>query len=142
MAGGRTTNTMSEMLVNMLRELSVAKTLPDADLEFLVGVETLLLSKLRQPLEAAAGQMPMSVGGGMGAMGGGQGAMPGPPPGMPPGMGDPAMGGGFPPPMMASAAPMDAPVPPPASQPGVPGLRAQPQISPDELARTLSNVGA
>lgn len=136
MAGGRTTNTMSEMLVNMLREISVAKTLPDADLEFLVGVETLLLSKLRQPLEAAAGQMPMSVGGGMGAMGGGApGGMPGgPPPG--------GASGGFPPPMMGMPPAMDAPVPPPASQPGVPGLRAQPQISPDELARTLSSVGA
>lgn len=138
MPGGRTTNTMSEMLVNMLRELTVAKTLPDADLEFLVGVETLLLSKLRQPLEAAAGQMPMSVGG-MGAMGGAPG-MGAPPPGPPPGMGAP--GGGFPPPMMGMPPAMDAPVPPPAAQSGVPGLRAQPQISPDELARTLSNVGA
>lgn len=139
MAGGRTTNTMSEMLVNMLREISVAKTLPDADLEFLVGVETLLLSKLRQPLEAAAGQMPMPVGGGMGAMGGGPGGMPpGPPPA---GMGASAPGG-FPPPMMGMPPAMDAPVPPPAGQPGVPGLRAQPQISPDELARTLSSVGA
>lgn len=142
MPGGRTTNTMSEMLVNMLREISVAKTLPDADLEFLVGVETLLLSKLRQPLEAAAGQMPMPVGGGMGAMGGAPGGTPGAPPaGPPPGMGMPG-GGGFPPPMMGMPPAMDAPVPPPAAQPGVPGLRAQPQISPDELARTLSSVGA
>lgn len=136
MAGGRTTNTMSEMLVNMIRDLSVAKTLPDADLEFLVGLETAILAKLRQPLEAAAGQVPMSVpgGGAGGAMPGGGGPMP------PPGMGAP--GGGFPPPMMGMPPAMDAPVPPPASQPGVPGLRAQPQISPDELARTLSSVGA
>lgn len=141
MAGGRTTNTMSEMLVNMIRDLSVAKTLPDADLEFLVTLETAILAKLRQPLEQAAGQVPMSVGGGMGAMGGGSpGGMPGgPPPGGMPGM---PPGGGFPPPMMSMPPAMDAPVPPPANQPGVPGLRAQPQISPDELARTLSNVGA
>lgn len=113
--GGRTTNTMSEMLTNMLREISVAKTLPDADLEFLVNLETTILGKLRQPLEAAAGQM--------GAVSAGL------PPGqqmeMPPLM---PMGPGM----------VDAPVPPPAGQ-EVPGLRAQPPgPSPDELARLMS----
>lgn len=127
--GGRTTNTMSEMLVNMLRDISVAKTLPDADLEFLVNVETSILAKLRAPLEAAAGQMPPGS------------VSPDTPPqspfAPPPGMG----------PMMPEAPVMGSPIPPPMGQPpvgaGVPGLRAQPPgPSPDELARIMGNVGA
>lgn len=112
--GGRTTNTMSEMLTNMLRDISVAKTLPDADLEFLVNLETNILMKLRQPLEQAAGQM------------GAAGAM------MPPAE-QPMI-----PPMMPMGPPVDAPIPPPAGQ-DVPGLRTQPPgPSPDELARLMS----
>lgn len=113
--GGRTTNTMSEMLTNMLRDISVAKTLPDADLEFLVNLETNILMKLRQPLEAAAGQM------------GGAAA------GMPPGE-QPMM----PPLMPMGPAVAEAPVPPPMGQ-EVPGLRNQPPgPSPDELARLMA----
>jgi hypothetical protein len=109
--GGRTTNTQSEMLTNMLRDISVAKTLPDADLQFLVELETQILMKLRQPLEAAVGQMGAVTAG------------------MPPGQ-QPSM-----PPLMPEAPPMDAPVPPPG---GVPGLRNQPPgPSPDELARLM-----
>lgn len=108
---------MSEMLTNMLRDISVAKTLPDADLEFLVNLETNILMKLRQPLEAAAGQM--------GAMAGG----------MPPGE-QPMI-----PPMMPMAPPIDAPIPPPVGQ-EVPGLRNQPPgPSPDELARLMAAGG-
>lgn len=115
--GGRTTNTMSEMLTNMLRDISVAKTLPDADLEFLVNLETNILMKLRQPFENAAGQLGEAAGG----MAPGQAPSL---PEMPPFMG---MGPGV----------ADAPVPPPAGQ-GVPGLRAQPTgPSPDELSRLL-----
>lgn len=130
--GGRTTNTQSEMLVNMLRDISVAKTLPDADLEFLVNLETAILSKLRAPLEAAAGQLPPGSADPNQFPGG-------PPPGaMPPGMGLP--------PMMPEAPPMGVPIPPPVGQPpvgGPPGLRAQPPSpSPDELARIMSNTGA
>lgn len=54
MAAGRSTNTMSEVLVNMLRELTVAKTLPDADLQFVVDLETQIIQKLRAPVDAAA----------------------------------------------------------------------------------------
>lgn len=54
MAGGRSTNTMDEVLVNILRELTVAKTMPDADLQFVVELETMILQKLRAPIDAAA----------------------------------------------------------------------------------------
>lgn len=110
--GGRTTNTMSEMLTNMLRDISVAKTLPDANLEFLISMETQILQFLRQPYDAAAGQLGDAAAG------------------MPPGQ-DPNL----PPLMPMGPAVPDAPIPPP---PGVPGLRQQPTgPSPDELARLL-----
>lgn len=106
--GGRTTNTMAEVLTNMLRDLSVAKTLPDADLEFLVELETQILMKLRQPLEQAMNQ-----------------SLPTPPeqqPNLPP--------------LMPMAPPVDVPMPPPGQT--VPGLRQQPPMpSPDELSRLL-----
>ena len=120
-SGARSTNTMSEVLTNMLRELSVAKTLPDSDLSFIVGLETSIITKLRAPIDAAAGQMPPGsmdpnmVPGQGGPGGGGLGPPPGPPPGPlgpPPGM---MMGG------------------------GPPGLRQQPQgPSPDELQRLMA----
>lgn len=60
----RSTNTMAEMLQSMLQDISVAKTLPDADLEFLVNLETTLLGKIREPLDQAG------VAGGAGGMAG------------------------------------------------------------------------
>ena len=114
MAAGRSTNTMSEVLVTILRELSVAKTLPDSDLQFLVDVETLILQKLRAPLDAAAAAMGPAAG-----------------PTLPPDQSQMA-------PMMPMAPPMDAPVPPPPAE-GPPGLRQQPPMpSPDELQRLLT----
>ena len=111
--GGRTTNTMTEMLTNMLRDLSVAKTLPDADLEFLVELETQILMKLRQPLEQAMNQSLPTGGSPM-------------PPEQQPNL----------PPLMPMAPPAETPVPPPGQT--VPGLRQQPPMpSPDELARLL-----
>jgi hypothetical protein len=117
MAGGRSTNTMSEVLVNMLRELSVAKTLPDSDLQFLVDVETIILQKLRQPLDMVAGGMAPGAAPTLPPMGAEQGMME---------------------PMMPMAPPVDVPVPPPPGE-GPPGLRAQPPMpSPDELQRLLT----
>lgn len=108
--GGRTTNTMSEMLTNTLRDLALAKTLPDANLEFLINLETQIISFLRQPYDAAAGQL--------------EGAAASMPPGQDPNL---------PPLMPMGPAIPDAPIPP-----GVPGLRAQPSgPSPDELSRLL-----
>jgi hypothetical protein len=45
---------MDEVLVNILRELTVAKTMPDADLQFVVDLETQIIQHLRAPLDAAA----------------------------------------------------------------------------------------
>lgn len=56
MASQRSTNTMAEFLQRMLGELAVAKTLPDADLQFLVGLETAILQKMREPVDALEGQ--------------------------------------------------------------------------------------
>jgi hypothetical protein len=136
--GGRTTNTMSEMLTNMLRDVSIAKTLPDADLEFLTNLEMTLLAKVREPTDQAAGQIPMGPDqGGAGAppatVPGGAPLPPGAPP-MPPGgqsmpglpgggmpQIDPAtlqqimaQQGGGPPPGPPGAPPMPMPMPPPA----------------------------
>lgn len=125
--GARSTNTMSEMLTDMLRNISVSKTLPDADLEFLVNLETVILTKLRAPLEAASGQLP-----GMAPPGGAPAGAPAPgmegmPAGPPPGMEQ----------MMPMAPPMDTPIPPPPQDvPGGPGSR--PVIPPDGLARLLA----
>lgn len=109
---------MAEFLQRMLGELAVAKTLPDADLQFLVGIETAILQKMREPVDALEGQsaavpgmeaaqaeaIPSGMGGGMG------GGAP-----MPGGMGMSGGGGG-----------------------GVPGLMSAPQaIPPDELRRML-----
>lgn len=113
-AAGRSTNTMTEVLTDILRQLAVAKTMPDADLEFLVELETMILGKLRSPLEAAAGQM--------GPAG----------PSVPPGPAGPGMDA-----MMPMAPPADTPIPPPEG--GPPGLRTQPPMpSPDELSRLMA----
>lgn len=73
MASSRSTNTMAEFLQRMLGDLAEAKTLPDADLQFLISLETSILQKLRAPIDALMGQMeggqnPMSAppGGGAG----------------------------------------------------------------------------
>lgn len=57
MAGTKTRNTMGEVLQGILQDISQAKTLPDADLEFLLNMETAILSKLRQPMEQMMGQL-------------------------------------------------------------------------------------
>jgi hypothetical protein len=93
-------NTMDEGLRKIAQDLTSLKMAPDADLEFLIGIETTILQKLRQPFENAAGQMApppgSAVEAGMGAgmemagaaeMGAGAGMMAGagagPPMGMP-----------------------------------------------------------
>lgn len=114
-AGGRSANTMAEALHAILAEISVAKTYPDADLEFLVNLETTILAEIRKPMEQAAGQIPGGA-----------------PSGPPAGPGGPGGGGQAPPMMMG---------PPPGTggPPGPPGLRAQPSMpSPDELQRMMA----
>lgn len=82
----RGTNTMQEALQRLLTDIAQMKTLADADLPWLVELESMVLNKIREPV--AAMQQP-----------GGALAQPtGPPPGMggPPGLpAGAAMGGGM-----------------------------------------------
>lgn len=114
MASGRSTNTMVEGLQNTLRDISMMKTAPDANLEFLAELELQILSFLRQPMEQA-----MTAGAGAGGAPGAGGTPMGPAP-APPGAGAPTGGG------------------PSFAGQGVPGLRTQPMPpSADELQRLL-----
>lgn len=92
MAVSRTTNTQVEALKGLIQQISDIKTFPDADLPFLLGLETEIISYIRKPMEDMVGQMPP----GAGAGGPGPGAAP-------PGMG-PEMGGGQMPPGMGMPA--------------------------------------
>lgn len=85
----RISNTMAEGLQTMLGSIATMKALPDADLQFLIELETGILKKLREPVDNMAGQL-QSVG----QNGPPPGGMPGGPPpgGMPPGMPMPPMG--------------------------------------------------
>lgn len=122
MASQRSTNTMQEFLQRMLGDLANAKTLPDADLQFLVGLETAILQKLREPVDALAGQTEA-----LGGMEQGQAEA------LPPM--DPAMtgGGGGGTPMPGGVGMSGA-----GGGPGLPGVMSAPQtIPPDELRRML-----
>lgn len=93
MAATRGTNTQAEALQRLLADISQIKTMPDADLEWLIQLETFILAKLREPIEQMSGQMqgmaagPPSPQPGMSPMGGGVpgGGMAGGPPGVMPG---------------------------------------------------------
>lgn len=100
----RASNTMVEGLTSIMSDIASMKAMPDGDLQFLIQLETMILKKLREPIDSMAGQM-----GGPGGMPEGAGPMPGmgpgstpPPPGPPPGppQGQP---GGPPRGMMAGA---------------------------------------
>jgi len=56
----RSTNTMGELLQRMLADLAQAKVLQDADLPFIVQLETIIVSKLRDPMTKMqeAGMLP------------------------------------------------------------------------------------
>lgn len=119
---------MAEGLQSMLNDLGGMKVAPDADLEFIIGLETAIIGKLREPLDAAAHQVPgmnpatmggQSPGGGPPVPGGGA-------PGMPPGMMDPAAIQAMLPPAM------------PQQGAGVGGLRSTPAMpNPDEIRRMI-----
>ena len=56
----RSTNTMQEALQKMLRDIADMKTLPDADMPFLVQLENMILARMKQPVDdlRAQGQLP------------------------------------------------------------------------------------
>lgn len=58
MAASKSVNTMAEILKGVMQDLQLAKMMPDADLSFLVSLETQILSYLKQPLQNMAGQLP------------------------------------------------------------------------------------
>lgn len=107
---------MSEGLQKIAQDITALKMTPDADVSFLIGLETQILQKLREPFEAASGQM-------------------GPPPGNAVDMGAqmadasvmPGGGGGVP----AGAAGPGGPMP------AAPG----PRFAPDVMRRALSGMG-
>lgn len=131
--------TQAEELQKMLGTISQIKTKPDADLPYLIGLESMILTKLREPFvqaqQAAYGQA-TGLQPGMGAP---QGApmMPGPP-----GMGAPPIMQGSP--GAPPGAPQIMPGPggagvAPGPGGGVAGLMGMPSLPPiDELRRVLS----
>lgn len=125
--GTRDTNTMMEALRGVLQDLAFISTLPDADLEFVSGLQNTILQKVREPIMAYQQQVAQNSGmGGVPDPMGGAGAA-----GMG-GMADQlAMGGGAPPP----------PAAPPAPSGGVPGVRNGGTMPPVDELRRLLEVG-
>lgn len=114
----RSTNTMQEALQGLLTSISEMKLMPDADLEWLIQIETIILQKAREPIERMQSQgltAAMPPGGPQ------MGGMPGGPP-----MGGPGMPPPGPPPMPAGVGG------------GVPGMRSEPMTNPDELRRMFT----
>lgn len=116
MAGTRGTNTMQEGLRALLNSITDLKVTPDADLEWLIGLETQVLQKLREPVQQIMGQ----TGDALGGMQGGPSPM-----SMSPG------GGG-------AGGPMGTfPAPPGGGVPGV--MSGSPMPNPDELRRLIGS---
>lgn len=60
MGTSRVANTQVEGLTNLIQDLAVLKTAPDADVAFITSLETQILQYLKQPMQNLAGQMPPS----------------------------------------------------------------------------------
>lgn len=86
MPGTRQTNTFTEGLHSLLPAVSMLKTTPDADLNFIMELETMIVTKIREPQDQLAQLQAQQAGqGGMPPM---DMQMAGPmgPPGIPPGV--------------------------------------------------------
>lgn len=132
--GTKNTNTMAEALRGIMQDLAYVQTLPDADLDFISGIQQTILGKLRAPMDAylqsqGPGQTAPPQAAGPAGLGGGMGGAPAPDPtGSGGGMGalvSQMMGAG------GGGAPMGPP----------PGVRPDTNMAPaaDELRRLLSN---
>lgn len=137
----RSQNTMVEGLQALMQDITSLKATPDADVAFLIGLETTILGKLRERFDTAAGQVApppgnaMELGGGMG-MGPMGGAAE-----MGAGAGLEAIGAGM---MGQGAAALGAPGGPPGGMPGRGGpapAPAGPRFNPDVLRRALRGGG-
>lgn len=69
---------MQEWLLNEMKSIAEAKTLTDADLPWLVQLESMVLARLKQPVDALvqSGQLPNAPDPTMAAMGMGGGGQP------------------------------------------------------------------
>jgi hypothetical protein len=123
MAGTRQNNTFEEALHRMLGDLTQMKVLPDADLPWIIDLETQIVGKIREPIDRmqAATQAPPPGSPGMPPMAGG----------MPPGP-----GGGLPPDLAAMLPP------PPPGGPGNANTQSLPPMpsNPDEFRRIVGNI--
>lgn len=79
----RMTNTMSEVLISILEMLGGAKAMPDADIPFIIELETQIAEKVRAPFSQQPPTPPAPATGGGGAGGGLAGLLGGMGPGMP-----------------------------------------------------------
>lgn len=106
MAGTRTTNTFDEELVKTYQTITNLKTLADADLPWVIQLETMVLDKIRSP-ERKLQQMGLIPGQGQNPQGNAAMGLPGAPP-MDMGMSAPPpsfAGAGAPPGVMMSPPP-------------------------------------
>jgi len=78
--GTRTTNTSAEVLKSILQDLALLKTYPDANLEFIGGVEMMIVNELRAPVDQLMAEQGLSGAGPQMNEGGPMMAPLGPPP--------------------------------------------------------------
>ena len=137
MPGTRQTNTFAEGLQKILQDIAILKVAPDADLNFIYNLESMIISQIRAPQDQLAQIQAQQAG---------QGGMPPMPQGAPqqgPPPMDPSMMQGAPQGMPPGQPPMDpsqlGPPPAPTGQ-QVPGMRQNPAIDPAMLAQLMASM--
>lgn len=119
MASSRTTNTFEEEMVRLVQTVAGMKTRVDADLPWVIELETMILDKIRSP-ERKLQELGLAPGAGQNPAGNAALGLPGgaPPMGGPGPMGGPPMGMSIPPSGALGSAPppgMMAPGPGPSN---------------------------